>query len=179
MPGPTKCPIYGDNASIKMKKADSLKNRNFSPKTINPKITLEAILSGGTNEANEYSPEEGADLSGYIILVKPGGSETCNCHSKLPEDKDIHIELALHPHDPASKAMVCEINRYTKHDMAQFTIPNIKKLIGTKVTIRGLMFYDEEHKQNATATNPKGTHNWRYSCWELHPVSSIIPLYKN
>ena len=166
------CSIYGDKPVHKFQILDSLKNRNFTDSADNS-VTLEKILSFTGNDEENYSSSQFVRLKGYVVLVKYGGPETCNCHSKDKNDLDIHIELALNPNDKAAKAMVVEINRYTRKDNPEFTLANIKKLIGKEVTVEGFMFFDEEHLQNAVTTNPNGTNLWRYTCWEVHPVMKI------
>lgn len=165
------CDIYGSKKLQKFRTLDSLKNRNFSESGFDPSLTLEAILNFKGDDTKVYNSSQYVSLTGYVILVKAGGSETCNCGSSNPKDKDIHIEIALHPKDKAVNAMVCEINRYTQSDNPEFTLQQVrKKYLGKKVTIQGYLFLDAEHLQNAMTTNPTGKHNWRYSCWEIHPV---------
>lgn len=167
------CPVGGDKDVPKFQHLDSLKNRSEMNGKIDKSVSLDDILTAKGDDEDNYEPDQLVSLTGYIILAKYGGAETCNCHSKNKDDLDIHIELALHPKDKANHAMVCEINRYVRVDNDQFTLANIRKLVGKKVTITGYLFFDEEHKQNAVTTNPKGKHNWRYTCWEVHPVFKI------
>lgn len=168
----SQCSIYGDKPVRKFQILDSLKNRN-STDSVDSSVTLEKILSFTGDDTKNYSSSQYVALRGYVVLVKYGGPETCNCHSKNKDDLDIHIELSLNSIDKGAKAMVVEINRYTRSDNPQFTLANIKKLIGKEVTVEGFMFFDKEHKQNAVTTNPNGTNLWRYTCWEVHPVMKI------
>ena len=165
------CSIYGDKNLRKFQILDSLKNRNFT-ECLDSSVTLEKILTFKGDDRNSYNSCQYVPLTGYIILVKYGGPETCNCHSKDKKDLDIHIELALSPDAKGKNAMVCEVNRYTQLSEG-INIADIKKLVGKKVTIEGFMFLDEEHLQNAVTTNPTGTNLWRYTCWEQHPAMSI------
>ncbi|OIR06978.1 hypothetical protein GALL_108850 [mine drainage metagenome] len=166
------CSIYGDKPVQKFQILDSLKNRNFTD-SVDSSVTLENILLFTGDDTKNYSYSQYVRLKGYVVLVKYGGPETCNCHSKNKDDLDIHVELSLNPNDKGAKAMVVEINRYTRNDHPEFTLANIKKLIGKQVTVEGFMFFDEEHKQNAFTTNPDGSNLWRYTCWEVHPVMRI------
>ena len=168
-----KCSIYGDKNLKKFRDLDSLKNRNFTDTCIDNSITLKQILTYQGNDVNCYNSNQFVPLEGYVVLVKYGGSETCNCHSKNSDDKDIHIELALNPSEKGAKAMVIEINRYTRKDHPELNLANLKKMIGKKVRSWGFMFLDSEHLQNAFTTNPTGTNLWRYTCWEQHPVMKI------
>ena len=166
------CSIYGDKPVKKFQILDSLKNRNFTGK-VDSSISLHKILTRKGDDTKDYNSSQYAHLEGYVILVKYGGSETCNCKSKVKTDLDIHIELALQPNATNKQAMVLEINRYTRKDHPEFTLENIKKLVGKKVKAEGFMFLDSEHLQNSMTTNPTGKNNWRASAWELHNLMSI------
>ena len=162
------CPIYGDKSNPKFMKLDSLKNRNFYGK-VDPSITLNRILSPDQN----YTSLQYVSIIGYVSLVKYGGPETCNCHDTAKNTLDIHIELALKPGASNTESMVVEINRYVRSAHPEYNLKNIKQYVGKQVRVEGWMFNDEEHFQNAVVTNPKGSHNWRYTCWEIHPVMKI------
>jgi hypothetical protein len=44
------------------------------------------------------------------------------------------------------------------------------------VRITGWLFFDEAHLHEATNTDPNdnaGNKNWRSTCWEIHPITSI------
>lgn len=167
------CPIYGDKPVAKFMMLDSLKNRSITTE-INSNIKLEDILTFKGDDTKRYNSSNYVELTGYIILVKWGGAETCNCHSKSKDDLDIHIELALSPDAKPTEAMVLEINRFTK-DIRDYK--TLKQLVGQRVTVQGYMMLDDEHLNNAVTTNPKGKRNWRYTCWELHPLLHIyIPF---
>ena len=87
---------------------------------------------------------------------------------------DFHIEVASSAKETdKKKMMVCEMTRYTQGKVA---IKDVKALIGHSVSIEGNLFFDEEHKQNAENTSPKGTNLWRATCWEVHPVFAIKKL---
>lgn len=169
----SQCPVKGDKENAKFQHIDSLKNRNYSIAVYDTDITLEYVMLPSSNDESKFNSSHYVHLTGYVIKVIDGGSETCNCHSKIKDDLDIHIEIALHPTDKGNQSMIVEINRFTKKDHLDYTTSNLKKLIGKKVEVDGWMFFDEEHKQNAVNTNPKGTNLWRATCWELHPCMLI------
>lgn len=169
--GQTPCGIKGDGRNARMQFNDSLKNRSCVARTIDSVITINSFFQNG-DDTHRFSPNQFLCISGYVVAVKWGGSETCNCHSKDKSDLDIHIELALTPNPDKGKIMVVEITRYNKNDGMGYN--DIKKLKGQKVKVWGYLFFDEEHKQNAFSTNPNGGDNWRQTCWELHPVCNII-----
>lgn len=173
------CPVGGGSSKPKFQHIDSLKNRSFVENVFDSTISLERILSTPTEaeqrtDINRFTSNQYVKITGYVILIKPGGDENCNCHSKEPKDADIHIELALHPNDDDKHAMIVEINRFIKTNNPDYTVVNLKKnLLGKKVIVEGYMFPDEEHKQSAVASNPNGANNWRFTIWEVHPVVKI------
>ena len=168
----SQCSIYGDKDVEKFRQFDSLKNRNQT-QSIDHSISLQEILTFKGDDTHVFHSSQYVKLTGYVVLVKYGGPETCNCHSKGKDDLDIHIELGLNPGEKGDKAMVVEINRYTRKDHPEFSLANMNKLVGKEVDVEGFMFFDEEHHQNAVTTNPEGTNLWRYTCWEVHPVMGI------
>lgn len=182
----TPCPIKGDKSNLKFEHLDSLKNRSHVGNQIDTTVTLAKILAKG-EDSKRFKSSQYVCLTGYVILVKEGGLETCNCHGfkdiehKEPMTKDeqkqvedIHIELAMKLSDGATQAVIVEINRFTKLIHPEYTVANLKKLLlNQKVTLEGWMFFDEEHTQNAVNTNQTGTNLWRATCWEVHPVLII------
>ena len=171
----TPCPVKGDKDNLKFEHLDSLKNRNTIG-LVDNSISLQSILVKG-NDEKRFTSSQYIRLTGYVILVKAGGGETCNCHSKEAGDLDIHIELALNLSDKANEAIVIEINRFTKTSNPELTLKKIKDTyLHQKVVIEGWMFFDEEHKQNAVNTNPSGGNLWRATCWEVHPVMKITKI---
>lgn len=167
------CGIKGDDTSKKKQFSDSLKNRSAAViSSVDTSVTLSSLLQLG-NDINRFSADKYVLIEGYVVLVKYGTGETCNCHSNGKADLDIHIELSLTPKTIGvdSPVMIAEVTRYTKTSLMSYE--NIKKLQGKKVRISGYLFFDDEHKQNASNTNPTGSFIWRTTCWEVHPVCQI------
>ena len=164
------CPQKGDSTKADHQQMDLLKNRITTSTNINKNITLEKILKPG-NDTSRFSNNDYTDITGYVYEVKWGGAETCNCHSKDKSQLDIHIELVSSLTGASNeKAMVVEITRYSK---GSYTYEQIRAFRGKKVEIKGWMFFDEEHEQNAVNTRPNGTNLWRATCWEIHPCQFI------
>ncbi len=162
------CPNTGDGTNAKMRTMDSLKNRPCAPNKIDKSITINSILAPG-DDTRRFNPSTYVSITGYVALVKRGGPETCNCHSKDKTQWDTHIEIIADPQHPGTlNAMICEATRY-----GTIKYEDARKLIGKKVQITGYLFFDAEHWQNARNTNPNGTDLWRATCWEAHPVVSI------
>ncbi len=165
------CPIEGEGRNPKEKLLNSEKNRDcaiFSGDSIYT-LNLDDILKGPdpTLPINAI-----IEVEGYIVLVKSGGSESCNCHAKDKSQYDVHIELGATPTSKGKQTMICEVTpRFPNRDKV-----NWKSYVGKKVKITGYVFYDVEHTQNAVNTNPKGTNLWRGTILEIHPVINIEKL---
>ena len=163
------CPMTGDAKSDRVAVADSLKNRYVEPTNITP-ITLDTMLKSTENNLDQ---NQGVSVEGYVVLVKDGSLETCNCHSKIY--KDIHIELVMDSTDTdKSDGVIVEVTPRFKDKHPDWTTALLKKLIlGHKVRITGFLFYDKEHENASKNTRSNGKHDWRGTCWEIHPITNI------
>ena len=169
------CGVKGSGKNTKDQISDSLKNRSVSSDKINSKITLTGMLKRG-DDTKRWKQSDYAKITGYVLDVKYGGWESCNCYSKDKKDFDIHIEIVkgLAPKYIAdSNIVVVEINRFVRASDKSLDYDAVRKLKNKKVEIEGWLFADVEHKQNSYNTNPKGTNVYRATLWELHPLISI------
>jgi len=170
------CPMMGDKAG-RTAILDSLKNRYVIPGKYSP-INFNEMASM-TVDTKKHTAHEAVEIQGYVVEVKYGGSETCNCHTKDKTLFDTHIVLMVDDKQHGrGEGVVVEISPRIRAMMAakgiDWTTNNIKKCFLNKwVTVSGYLFDDEEHKQNSTADSPHGTNNWRATCWEVHPVTDI------
>src|SRR5574337_1594811 len=83
------CPIGGDSKRQLVREKDSLKNRYDEPKSYKH-ISLKILLNAKINSIEEGLP---VSVSGYVVDVANGSSESCNCHSSVY--RDTHIYLAF------------------------------------------------------------------------------------
>lgn len=163
------CPEQGDSSEARLQALDRLKNRTVAPTDIDSSITLEKILESG-DDTNRFTSDQAARVTGYVIEIKRGGRESCNCHSVT--DRDWHIEIGQTPDAPEDERMIVEVTpRFTPAGWSRSAIEE-----GSLVTVTGWMFFDEEHKQNAALSNPKGTNIWRATAWEIHPVTEVAVI---
>src|SRR5579863_76412 len=86
----TLCPLIGTAKSVAAKDLNRHKNRSISPteEDIDPQVTLAAMLSPG-DDTDRFDEERGAKITGFVIDVKKGGKETCNCGADDPIDMEI------------------------------------------------------------------------------------------
>ena len=169
------CPNTGDSHNSRIMALNKLKNRTIQQGLIPEVVGISDILKPG-NDSMRWNPDKFVSVTGYIILVKYGGAETCNCHTKDKSIWDVHIELAASPTDKGKNAMICEAGANSRVFNPTLTMDYIKPLIGKKVTITGYLFPDSEHWQNSVNINPKGTNLWRATEWEIHPIATITVL---
>lgn len=173
-----KCPLTGLDKHQKVPKKriadlNRFKNRTAEPDAINSDITLSKVLATG-DDRDRFSNEDAASLTGYIVGVKPGGTEDCNCYYGREDFIDTHIEIAVKKGEKdKTKFMVVEMTPRFKKTHADWRTHDIKKLIGSKVTVTGWMLFDENHWQNSRNTNPSGTNLYRATAWEIHPVTAF------
>jgi len=176
------CGMEGSATSARLKALNRLKNRYTAPQAneINHSISLSAILAPG-NDTTRWSSISGAEITGYVFDVKPGGGETCNCGKTDPVHTDAHIELVLSPTDSAAtRRVVVEVTPRMRAIMAASetnwsTTTLRKQLLHKWVKVRGWITFDAQHANAAENTNPGGANNWRATAWEIHPVTGLKP----
>jgi len=136
-------------------------------------------------------------IIGYLYYFQATGAESSNCELTGPDkgggNVDFHIGIGF---DPALTSQVTVTNpakppkalqqksvivEMTPHYRAQFqngiwTLANLRTALGHKVRVVGQLLADSEHNKPADncaldGTTAQKNHCWRYSIWELHPVT--------
>ena len=174
------CGMHGSATTARLKALNQFKNRYTVPQDnqIDSSITLSAMLSPG-DDKSRWSSTSGAEVTGFVLDMKPGGGETCNCGKTDLAHLDSHIELVLHSADSAgTQTVVVEVTpRLRAIKGANGTDWSTKTLrtqfLHKWVKVRGWMTFDSQHANAAENTNPGGAHNWRATAWEIHPVTDI------
>jgi hypothetical protein len=143
-----------------------LKNRYTAPQPgeINPAITMAALVAPG-DDTNRWRNNEAAEITGYVWEVKDQA------------DGDTHIELVPNPEHPEQKAIV-EVTPRWRAIMAQqgvdWSTAALRNTIhGRWVRVRGWMLFDSDSKDKSENTAPGRPRNWRWTAWEIHPITSI------
>jgi len=135
---------------------------------------------------------------GYLYYYQATGAESSNCELTGPDanggNVDFHIGIGFDSSlarqvqtNPTSAALKKQLQQnsvvveMTPHYRAHFhdnvwTLANLKPALGHKVRVVGQLLVDSEHNKPADncalATTPaEKNHCWRYSIWELHPVT--------
>jgi hypothetical protein len=181
------CGPEGTAKSAARKALNRLKNRFTLPKDddIDPLVSLQAMLALGPDQ-DRFSPKKAATIRGIVVKVSYGGiefGETCNCESKKMNEVDTHIDLAMHPEAPPTQHVIVEVTqrlRLLKKMQAppvDWSTEKIKEQFeGKWVEVTGWLMFDTEHVTQAENTAPGNPKNFRATCWELHPVTSIKQL---
>ena len=160
---------------------DLLKNRNKPEEGkyyFDASYTLEKLLSmkADDNTIKITNMNTVVTVTGYLVDIKYGKGETCNCGTDDDNFWDVHIELALHPNDTKDKFLVVEITPRIKFELLKLGIDlsrdNIKKLFYNSknkimVTMTGFLFCDDRHANASAIDNVGGT------AWKLHPAWDI------
>jgi hypothetical protein len=181
---PASCPLEGDAKTPALQQLNQLKNR-FSPpgpNQFNPSITLTAMLAPG-DDTHRWSPAMAAQITGFVVDVRPGGSETVNCHATDAQHTDTHIEIAVDSSDTApARLVIAEITPRGRAIMAgkqppvDWSTAHLRQTLkGKRVVVRGWMMFDAQHWNVAENTAPGHSGNWRATAWEIHPVTGIQP----
>jgi hypothetical protein len=136
---------------------------------------------------------------GYLYYYQATGAESSNCELTGPDKEggnvDFHIGIgfdsslgrlaettpklsAVQKKQLQQSSVIVEM---TPHYRASFedgiwTLANLQPALGHKVRIVGRLLIDSEHNKPADNCALNGTaaqknHCWRYSIWELHPVT--------
>jgi len=174
------CPPEGSAREPGLQALNRLKNRSGLPgdEDIDHAVSMQSLLQPG-DDRTRWSSDKAAEITGYVAEVKATGPESCNCKSKDPDHRDTHIELVLEPMvGGSSNSVIVEITPRMrqlkeKEGIDWSTRALRDKMLGRWVKVRGWLMFDEEHAGQANNTNPGGARNWRGTCWEIHPITSI------
>ena len=181
----TPCDLHGAAAvNSEVYYLNSLKNRYRFPQAsnIDAGVTFQTLME--SSDPNQFSTDKAVRLQGFVLNVKMGGVESCNCKTKDPAYRDTHIELTPDETktDPQYRIIV-EVTPRLRAIMAKrgvdWSTEGLRRTLkGHYVAITGWLLYDAEHESGAAANDPSntiGAENWRATCWEVHPITAIEP----
>lgn len=169
---------YGNEAYY----LNAYKNRYKAPEKadFDNRVSIRSLIRSG--DPNQFSQEKAAVVQGYVVDIKIGGVETCNCRTKDPQYRDTHIELAPdESHAGPENRVIVEVTPRLRTMMEKqgvdWSTEGLRKSIkGRRVEVAGWLTYDAEHESAAFANDPGdvvGEKNWRATCWEIHPVTYL------
>src|SRR5262249_42814416 len=146
------CPLQGDARDPNVKDLNRLKGRYHSPvaSDIDSTVTLTAMVSPGDDE-DRFDVKSAATVIGFVLEVRVGGKETCNCHATDPKERDTHIALTLSEGAEKTQSVVVEVTPRTRLLRARaghndWTTSALKEnLEGKWVEVTGWLLFDFEH----------------------------------
>jgi hypothetical protein len=132
------------------------------------------------DDRKRFSTESAAILRGYVLSIRAGSVETCNCNSKNPTFQDTHIIITPSAEKTAVQQQVVievtpRLRLLMKEKGIDWSHEALKKLRGKKVEIQGWLFYDYRHGENSSKIRKTGKIT-RSTAWEIHPVTKITVL---
>jgi hypothetical protein len=175
-------PLEGSATTELAKALNRLMNRDKSPSDsdMDKEISLSEMLAPGY-DVGRFENEKAARISGYVISVRLGGITTANFQSKDPNKRDTVIEIALSKNAPPVQRVVVFVTWRLREQMKAKGIDWSTKALqeslkGKWVEVTGWLLFNSMHIASAENTNPAQPHNWRATCWEIHPVTDIKVL---
>jgi hypothetical protein len=177
------CGPEGTGVSPAGKDLNRHKNRFKLPEAgdIDADVSLPAMLAPG-KDVKRFDQEKAARVRGLVIDVQVGGNhETCNCGATDPDERDTHIPIALAAGVPETQQVIIEVTPrlrlFMKDKGVDWRTPALQdKIKGKWIEATGWLLFDTAHIKEAENTNPGHQGNWRATCWEIHPVTSITIL---
>jgi hypothetical protein len=179
------CPLSGKlTGSEGSKELNPRKNRFDFPKNddIDPDVSLAAMLSPG-DDTGRFDSSKAATISGFVVKVKSGEKESCNCGANKPIDKDTHIMLGLSSTALKTQCVVVEVTPRLRLLMAKngsdWSTEALGKkngpngILGKWVKVTGWLLFDSIHADDSENTRPGHANNQRATAWEIHPVTKI------
>jgi hypothetical protein len=176
------CPAEGSAHNHDAQFLNTLKNRSAltTADDVDPRVTLDALLAPGTDR-RRWDWHRAATIEGWVVSVKMGSIETCNCRASDPRLRDTHITLAPAPDAPATQHVIVEVTpRWrawaARRGLDWSTVGLRRALYRHRVRVTGWLLFDREHLAESENTAPGRFDNWRGTAWELHPVTAITVL---
>ncbi len=174
------CGLEGKpGGSPSQKDLDRQKNRYAMPSAsdIDPEVSLAAMLAPG-KDIKRFDATKAARIRGFVIDVKVGGKESCNCEAADPAERDTHIELGLADRVDERQRVIVEVTprlRILRRKAGEdWTTDALREKYQKQwVEVTGWLTFDTAHIKQAENTNPGNEGNWRATCWEIHPVTNI------
>jgi hypothetical protein len=158
------------------------KNRYAIPaeSDIDPEVSLAALVAPGI-DVNRFSPKNAAQIRAFVIEIKEGEKESCNCEATDPVLMDTHIVLGAADGVPETQHVIVEVTprlRMLKKAAGKdWSTATLKHDYSKKwVEVTGWLTFDTAHIKQAENTHHGNPHNWRATCWEIHPVTEITLL---
>jgi hypothetical protein len=117
------------------------------------------------------------ELMGFLLLVKRGSAESCNCDLSHTVDTDIHLVLVGDPeNDGEETSVTAEITpRVRANGHPDWLFKNVNDLQGEFVKVTGWLMLDTKHIRQTHRLSGERTNKAlvRATNWEVHPVTKL------
>lgn len=164
------CPDEGSATTARLKSLNVLKNRPIIQGQIDSTVTLNSILADGV-DTDRFNDSEYICITGWCILAKLGGPESCNCKTADKQKQDVHFVIAKDSNETSQDS--CMIAEATAKFRQNNSI-NPSDFVGHKLYICGWIFRDDEHVRNSINDAKTGTKDtFRKTPWEIHPITVL------
>jgi hypothetical protein len=136
-----------------------------------------SVLTGiyTTSEGVTLGEGKVVRLAGWLMKLRRGSEESCNCEGSKEDETDMHVVLIAtsdREHTAECSSVTAEVTphfRPEKWDAQTFLIANDHPFRFT-----GQLFYDAAHRPcSGTPPKPGTRAPARVSSWEIHPVYGI------
>jgi hypothetical protein len=191
--GISDCPISGcgDNGDSELNQA---KNRTEIPS--DPAVKHKTIASmtdlaqptrwntGDDRTSIRMPGKEGTpvQLQGFLLRVKPGSAESCNCDLARRVDTDVHLVLVEDMDNAEETSVTAEITpRIRAKGHPELIFRNVNDLEGDFVRVTGWLMLDTKHiRQTHRLANERINKGLkRATNWEVHPVTKLEVCQKS
>jgi hypothetical protein len=106
-------------------------------------------------------------VEGFLALARLEGPEACNCKSRAPDQRDMHVWLNAEPDPDRHESIIVELTPRIRAKHAGWSLETLLGLVHSETAVRisGWLLLDQEH--------PDQIGNTRGTLWEIHPVMEI------
>ena len=123
------------------------------------------------------------ELMGFLLRVKPGRAESCNCDLTRRVDTDVHLVLTKDVDDAEETSVTAEITpRIRANGHADWVFKNVNDLEGDFVKVTGWLMLDTKHIRQSHLLPTETRFNKRLkraTNWEVHPVTKFEVCQKS
>jgi hypothetical protein len=106
-------------------------------------------------------------VTGYLLMVRQGGKEACNCGLSGVANTDLHLVLGKKSTTTESKSVTGEITPRIKLNHPQWTKAKLNNIADEELEVRvtGYVLLDTQHIGKSTPV--------RSTNWEIHPITQF------
>lgn len=115
-------------------------------------------------------------VKGFLLMVRPGSAESCNCELTRRVDTDVHLVLVDDIDDGEETSVTAELTpRVRGNGHSDWVFKNAKELEGEYIRATGWLMLDTKHihQSHRAAGERRNKALNRSTNWEVHPVTKL------